>query len=100
MDNVISKSIYKEPIRDTACFGRNDVYVEKLNSSLNVLSALFKYQSEYEDCALSYIMVTLRPRLYEENLSWVKVHPPYRVNLSHACSDCHAFTVLTRLCEA
>ena len=45
MDNVISKSIYKEPIRDTACFGRNDVYVEKLNSSLNVLSALFKYQS-------------------------------------------------------
>lgn len=75
MDNVISKSIYKEPIRDTACFGRNDVYVEKLNSSLNVLSALFKYQSEYEDCALNYIMVTLRPRLYEENLSWVEGSP-------------------------
>lgn len=69
MDNLISKSIYKEPIRQTACFARNDFYVEKLNFSLNVLSAPYKYQSGYEDCALSYIMVSLRPRLYAENLS-------------------------------
>ena len=56
MHNLISKSIYKEPIRQTACFARNDFYVEKLNFSLNVLSAPYKYQSGYDDCALSYIM--------------------------------------------
>ena len=42
MDNLISKSIFKEPIRHTAFFARNYFYVEKLNS-LNVLSALYKY---------------------------------------------------------
>lgn len=77
MHNLISKSMYKEPIRHTACFARNDFYVEKLNPSLNVLSALYKYYSGHEDCALSYsyIMVSLRPRLYEENLSWVEGSP-------------------------
>ena len=71
MDNLISKNLYKEPIWHTACFARNDFYVEKLKSSLNVLSAPYKYQSGYEDCALSCIMVSLRRRLYGENLSWV-----------------------------
>lgn len=75
MDNLISKSMYKEPIRHTACVARNDLYVEKLNSSLNVLPALYKHQSGYEDYSLSYFMVSLRPRLYEENLSWVEGSP-------------------------
>lgn len=75
MDNLISKCIHEEPIRHTTCFARNDLYVEKLNSSLNMLPALYKHHSGYEDCSLSYIMVSLRPRLCEENLSWVEGSP-------------------------